>query len=120
MIIVSVFNYDVILLDSQMSTLTYCKGLPTPLDELNSLGFTKLEMFLAAYATEFHKAVCQTVNHLLSLGDKKFDKSGWNTHIQNKYGFLKRQVNGVISSAIGRIDSASECRVNHIKQLEGV
>jgi IS605 OrfB family transposase len=102
----------------KVSTLTYCKGLPTPLEELNSLGFTKLEMFLRLFAAQFHKAVCETVNHQLTLGDRKFDKSAWNTYIQNQYGFLKRQANGVISSASCRIDSAIECRQNHIKQLQ--
>lgn len=31
-----------------MATLTYVKGLPTPAEELNSLGFTEFEMFLTA------------------------------------------------------------------------
>jgi hypothetical protein len=39
-----------------MPTLTYCKGLPTPENELNALGFTKFEMFLTAYGKVF-KAV---------------------------------------------------------------
>jgi hypothetical protein len=33
-----------------MATLTYCKGLSTPTDEFNELGFTTFEMFLEAYA----------------------------------------------------------------------
>ncbi len=56
-----------------MATLTYCKGLPTLELEMNALGFTDLEMFLSVYAPIFHKAACETVNHLL-LGDG-FDKS---------------------------------------------
>jgi hypothetical protein len=32
-----------------MSTLTYCKGLPTPESEMNALGQTNLEMFLESY-----------------------------------------------------------------------
>ncbi|MEQ8970285.1 MAG: hypothetical protein RIE73_07780, partial [Coleofasciculus sp. C1-SOL-03] len=31
-----------------MTTITYCKGLPTPADELNPIGFTDLEMFLTS------------------------------------------------------------------------
>jgi hypothetical protein len=31
-----------------VATLTYVKGLPTPAEELNSLGFTEFEMFLTA------------------------------------------------------------------------
>ncbi|MGC8451939.1 MAG: hypothetical protein ACL9RN_02810 [Cylindrospermopsis raciborskii] len=37
-----------------MTTLTYVKGLPTPAEELNSLGLTHFEMFLAAYSPIFH------------------------------------------------------------------
>ncbi|MEG3940903.1 hypothetical protein QT995_22430 [Microcoleus sp. S36b_A3] len=48
-----------------MATLTYCKGLPTPADELNELGFTDFEMFLEAYAPIFRAASIETVNHLL-------------------------------------------------------
>jgi hypothetical protein len=50
-------------------TLTYCKGLPTPIDELNAIGKTQLEMFLGAYTPIFHKAVCETVNLMLSGED---------------------------------------------------
>ncbi len=67
-----------------MSTLTYCKGLPTPIYELNSLGVTDFEAFLSAYSAIFHKAACETVNHLLWTDD--FNKSQWNTHLQSKYG----------------------------------
>lgn len=99
-----------------MDTLTYCKGLPTPLVEMNALGFTEFEMFLTSYAPIFHKAVCETVAELLT--DHKFNKSHWNTHIQKTYGVSKRHANGVISRAKGCVDSAKECRKNHIKQLE--
>ncbi len=99
-----------------MPTLTYCKGLPTPADELNAIGFTEFEMFLTAYAPIFHKAVCETVAQLLS---DSFNKSKWNTHLQQTYGISKRHANGVISSAKGSVDSAKECRKLHVKQLEG-
>ena len=104
-----------------MSTLTYCKGLPTPADEMNALGFTTFEIFLYSFALIFHKAACETVNHLLSnLSSKKeFDKSKWNTYLQKAYGISKRHANGVISLAIGAYDSAKECRTNHIKTLTG-
>lgn len=61
-----------------MTSITYVKGLPTPAEELNSLGFTKFEMFLAAYTQVFHKAACETTNHLRSC--EKFNKSSWNTY----------------------------------------
>lgn len=100
-----------------MATLTYCKGVPTPLDEMNALGFTEFEMFLTAYAPIFHKAVCETVATL--FGSESFNKTKWNTHLQQTYGISKRHANGVISRAKGCVDSAKECRKNHVKQLQG-
>ncbi len=98
-------------------TLTYCKGLPTPLQELNAIGKTQLEMFLSAYAPIFRQALCETVNHLL-LGEA-FNKSNWNTHLQQTYQINKRHANGVIASAKGAVDSAKKSRTLHIKTLEG-
>jgi len=98
-------------------TLTYCKALPTPIDELNAIGKTQLEMFLSAYTPIFHKAVCETVN--LMMSGEEFNKSHWNTHLQTNYGISKRHANGVIASAKGAVDSAKECRISHIKTLEG-
>jgi IS605 OrfB family transposase len=100
-----------------MATITYCKGLPTPADELNELGFTDFEMFLEAYAPIFRAASVETVNHLLLNTD--FKKSDWNTHLQQTYGINKRHANGVISAAKGRVDGAKEHRILHVKTLEG-
>ncbi len=99
-----------------MATLTYCKGLPTPAHELNELGNTDFEMFLEAYAPIFRTASIETVNHLLS--NTEFNKSDWNTHLQQTYGINKRHANGVISSAKGRVDGAKEHRILHLKTLE--
>jgi IS605 OrfB family transposase len=99
-----------------MATLTYCKGLPTPVHELNELGFTDFEMFLEAYAPIFRAASIETVEHLLL--DTEFKKSEWNTHLQQTYGINKRHANGVISSAKGRADSAKEHKILHLKALE--
>ncbi|XZO03438.1 MAG: hypothetical protein ACM65L_06900 [Microcoleus sp.] len=98
-----------------MTSITYCKALSTPIDELNAIGKTQLEMFLSAYTPIFHKAVCETVNFMM-LGEG-FNKSYWNTHLQKTYGISKRHANGVISSAKGAVDSAKECRISHIKTL---
>jgi hypothetical protein len=101
-----------------MSTLTYCKALPTPIDELTAIGKTRLEMFLCAYTPIFHKAVqCETVNFMMS--GEEFNKSYGHTHLQKTYGISKRHANGVISSSKGAVDSAKECRILHIKTLEG-
>jgi len=98
-----------------MATLTYVKGLPTPVDELNSLGFTQFEMFLAEYSSIFHKAVCETVNHLLV--EKDFNKSSWNTGLQKTYGINKRHANGVIAYASCAVDAAKEKRKQNINTL---
>ncbi|MBC6451833.1 MAG: hypothetical protein GDA43_00405 [Hormoscilla sp. SP5CHS1] len=100
-----------------MRTLTYTKGLPTPAEELNELGFTTFEMFLNAYAPIYRLAVYETVNHLLS--GETFNKSQWNSHLQQTYRINKRHANGVIADAVGQVSSAKECRQNHIKQLQG-
>ncbi|MEG5137119.1 MULTISPECIES: hypothetical protein [unclassified Microcoleus] len=100
-----------------MSILTYCKGLPTPIEELNPIGFTNLEILLTSFSQISHSATCETVNHLLNLTDK-FDQSKWNTYLQIKYRINKRQAGGVIALAQGKVESAKKCRKNHIKQLE--
>jgi IS605 OrfB family transposase len=99
-----------------MATLTYCKGLPTPEKELNILGKTDFEMFLAAYSPYVYRATCETVNHLLTV--KKFHQSQWNSYLQQTYKINKRHANGIISDSIGKVDSGKKCRINHIKQLE--
>ena len=98
-----------------MVTLTYVKGLPTPLQELNAVGETVFSMFLYDYSQVFRAAACETVNHLLS--QEKFNKSAWNTHLQQTYNINKRHANGVIASAKGRVSSAIECRAEHLKAL---
>lgn len=102
-----------------MSTITYVKGLPTLESEMNHLGFTDFEMFLNAFSPIFKDAVCETVDAILSSKDFEKKKGKFNTHLQEKYGLSKRHSNGVITLASGKVDSARECRKNHIKQLEG-
>ncbi|BAZ15458.1 hypothetical protein NIES4071_73300 [Calothrix sp. NIES-4071] len=102
-----------------MPTLTYVKGLPTPEKELNSLGFTDFEMFLNAFSPIFKQAVCEAVDIMLSSKNFEKGKSKFNTHLQAAYGLSKRQATGVITLAKAKVNSATECRANHIKQLEG-
>ncbi|MEQ8957229.1 MAG: hypothetical protein RLP02_04775, partial [Coleofasciculus sp. C2-GNP5-27] len=89
--------------------------LPTPIEELNPLGKTQLEMFLAEYSYIFHQAVCETANHL--LWDNEFNKSQWNRHLQQAYGINKRHANGVIAFSQGAVDAAKANRQRHIKVL---
>ena len=100
-----------------MTTLTYCKGLPTNIKELNPIGYSEFELFLAALSEIFHAATVETVNLLLNI-ETKFNQSTWNTHLQKVYGISKRHANGVIANAKGRFDAAKKCRDRHIKQLE--
>ena len=100
-----------------MSTLTYVKGLPTPVEEMTLLGFTEFELFLNAFSPIYKNAVCETIKKLQSC--ESFNKSQFNSHLQAKYGINKRHANGVISCARGKLDSAIECRTRHINQLEG-
>ncbi|MEJ6486960.1 hypothetical protein N0Y54_37850 [Nostoc punctiforme UO1] len=100
-----------------MPTLTYIKGLPTPAEELNNLGLTEFEMFLTAYSSVFHKAACETANHLLAVN--RFNDSSWNTHLQKTYGISKRHANGVISLAQGAVNASKQHRKLHIRTLEG-
>lgn len=98
-------------------TIAYCKALPTPIDELNALGKTQLEMFLTACTPIFHKAVCETVNFMMS--GCEFKKSHGNRHLQATYGISARDANGVIPAAAFAVEGAALCRILHVKTLEG-
>ena len=100
-----------------MTVLTYCKGLPTPASELTAIGESEFELFLAAFSGVFYRATIETVNHLLNR-EIKFNKSSWNTHLQQTYGISKRHANGVIALSAGKVDAAKASRTRHIKQLE--
>ena len=100
-----------------MPSVTYVKGLPTPANELNALGFSEFEMFLEAFAPIFRDAAIETVNYLLS--GTEFNKSTWNTHLQKTYQISKRHANGVIAHAKGKVDGSKEHRTLHIKTLFG-
>lgn len=98
-----------------MSTLTYVKGLPTPIDELTPLGMTTFEMFLNDFSQVTYTASCLTVNHLLEVN--KFNKSSWNTYLQKSFGINKRHANGIISATVGRVKSAKELKSLHLQTL---
>ncbi len=100
-----------------MTTLTYCRALLTPKEELNPLCLTPFIMFLYDYSAIFRQAEIETIQAL--QGNEQWERSKWNTHLQQTYKINKRQANGIIASAKGRLDSSLECRKNHLKQLYG-
>lgn len=75
-----------------------------------------LQNFIADYSKVYRSALIFVVNQRLSGFN---DKSKLNTLIQQTFKINKRQAGAVIVDADGKIDSAKECRTNHIKQLEG-
>lgn len=97
-------------------TLTYCKSFPKS-SEPTPFNLTKFEVFLFDYSNIFRQAKIETIQTLQSSDN--YNKSDWNTYLQNKYGINKRHAAGVISSAEGALSSAIECRTSHTKQLKG-
>ena len=49
---------------------------------------------------------------------EKFEKSRYNTYLQNKYGITYRTANSIISDAQGRLNALKELKVFEKKQLE--
>ena len=49
---------------------------------------------------------------------EEFNKSSYNTHLQNKYGITKRTANSIISDAQGRLNALKELKVFEKRQLE--
>jgi hypothetical protein len=74
-----------------------------------------LQNFIADYSKVYRSGLIFTVNQRLAGFS---DKSKLNTLIQQTFKINKRQAGAVIADADGKIDSAKECRANHIKQLE--
>jgi IS605 OrfB family transposase len=75
-----------------------------------------LTAFLQDYSRVYRVALVEAVN--LRLAGWKA-KAKLNTHLQQTHGINKRHANSAITEADGMIESAKECRQNHIKQLQG-
>jgi IS605 OrfB family transposase len=75
-----------------------------------------LQNFIADYSKVYRAALMFTVNQRLAGFS---DKSKLNTLIQHTFKINKRHAGAVIADADGKIDAASWCHSNHIKQLEG-
>ena len=55
--------------------------------------------------------------HLIKNADE-FDKSSYNTYLQNEYGITKRTAGSIISDAQGRLNALKELKVFEKRQLE--
>lgn len=76
----------------------------------------QIKAYVNDFSKIYRKALCFSINQKLS---SDIGKSQLNTLLQSTFKINKRYSNSVINDADGKIDSAKECRNNHIKQLEG-
>lgn len=65
--------------------------------------------------SDYAKAVRETF-YAIKCGD--FNKSQYNTHLQHKYGIVKRTANSIISDAQGRFNTLKELKEYEKRQLE--
>ena len=64
----------------------------------------------------YAKTMRETFHVIKNTND--FNKSSYNTHLQNKYGITKRTANSIISDAQGRLNALKELKVFEKRQLE--
>ena len=64
----------------------------------------------------YNKAVRETFQ--IVKKSKDFDKTSFNTYLQNKYGILKRTAGSIISDAVGRLNALKELKTYEQKQLQ--
>lgn len=57
----------------------------------------------------YAKTMRETFHVIKNAND--FNKSSYNTHLQNKYGITKRTANSIISDAQGRLNALKELKV---------
>lgn len=74
-----------------------------------------IEYFENARVT-YAKAMRET--YYVVKNSQNFNKSKYNTHLQDKHGILKRTANSIISDAQGRLNSLKELKLYEQKQLE--
>lgn len=66
---------------------------------------------------KYQSKIVRKTFHLIKNTDE-FDKSSYNTHLQNKYEITKRTANSIISDAQGRLNALKGLKVFEKKQLE--
>lgn len=88
----------------------------TVFTQLHEENNAELIEYFDAHRERYAKSMRETF-HLIKNADE-FDKSSYNTHLQNKYGITKRTANSIISDAQGRVNALKELKVFEKKQLE--
>jgi len=88
----------------------------TVFTQLHEENNAELIEYFDAHRERYAKSMRETF-HLIKNADE-FDKSSYNTHLQNKYGITKRTANSIISDAQGRLNALKELKVFEKRQLE--
>lgn len=88
----------------------------TVFTQLHEENNAELIEYFDAHRERYAKSMRETF-HLIKNADE-FDKSSYNTHLQNKYGITKRTANSIISDAQGRLNALKELKVFEKQQLE--
>ena len=88
----------------------------TVFTQLHEESNAELIEYFDEHRERYAKSMRETF-HLIKNADE-FDKSSYNTHLQNKYGITKRTANSIISDAQGRLNALKELKVFEKRQLE--
>ena len=84
--------------------------------QLHEKNNTDLIKYFDEHRKYYAKAVRETF-HIIKNSDN-FNKSHYNTNLQNKYGITKRTANSIISDAQGRLNALKELKVYEKSQLK--
>lgn len=88
----------------------------TTVTQLHDRNNHELIEYLDLCFATYNKALRETFQVIKNSSD--YQKSKYNTHLQNKYGVLKRTANSIISDAQGRLNALKELKQYEIKQLK--
>lgn len=86
----------------------------TVVTQLHEKNNAEIITYIENSRSTYAQAVRETFHTIKSAAD--FNKSGYNTHLQNKYGIMKRTANSIISDAQGRLNALKELKL-HEKQI---
>lgn len=88
----------------------------TVVAQLHEMNNKDLIEYVESSRGDYAKAVRETF-HVIK-NDIEFNKSQFNTYLQDKYGIVKRTANSIISDAQGRYNALNELKVYEKTQLE--